>query len=120
MEAEFNNNKINGNKSDETIPKSLISNEELKRKFIKLLRKKYEEPNWQRRNSGRAQAKFNRINYKIQLIKAMCERRSIIMVELNIILNTWELMSNNGAYQNNVVVEPNRLEEAVEDVLGEY
>jgi hypothetical protein len=59
MEAEFNNNKINRNKSDETIPRSLISNEELKRKFIKLLRKKYEEPNWQRRNNGSAQVKLN-------------------------------------------------------------
>jgi hypothetical protein len=68
----------------------------------------------------RVQARLNQINYKIQLIKTKCRRRLIDMAEIESIINNWELMSNRGAYQENDVAEPYGIEEAVEDVLGEY
>jgi hypothetical protein len=99
---------------------SLISNEQLKKKLIKLLRRQYEEPNWQNIQEGGSRAKLNQINYKIQLIKTMCKRKLIDMAEIESIINTWELMSNGGAHHENVVVEPMEVEDALEDFLGEY
>jgi hypothetical protein len=54
------------------MPGTLISIEELKKKLIKLLRRKYEESNRLGIQSKRAMLK---INYKIQLVKATCRRR---------------------------------------------
>jgi hypothetical protein len=99
---------------------SLISNEELKKKLIKLLRRKYEEPNWLGMQGSRAQTKLNQINHKIQLIKAVCKRRSIDMVEIESIINTWKLMNKSSAHQENIVAGPIGVEQAVEDFLGEY
>jgi hypothetical protein len=42
------------------------------------------------------------------------------MAEIESIINTWKLMNNGGAHQENLVVEPMEVEEAVEDFLGEY
>jgi hypothetical protein len=112
--------KINWEKLAEVMPESLISNEELKRKLVKLLRRKYEESNWQRRNRRRTQVKLNRINYKIQLIKTMCQRRLIDMAKIKSVISTWKLMSNSDTYQKHTVVEPMAIEEVVEDVLEKH
>jgi ribosomal protein L39E len=57
--------------------RKVVSGEELIRRLLKLLRKNYEEPNWQRMHGGKAQSKLNQINYELRLIKAICKRRSI-------------------------------------------
>jgi hypothetical protein len=96
---------------------NLIPIEELKRRLIKLLRKKYKEPNRLGIQSNRTMWK---INNKIQLVKAAYRRRLVDMAEINSIIKNWELISYNNTSQENEVAEPIGIDEAVEEVLGEY
>jgi hypothetical protein len=42
------------------------------------------------------------------------------MAEINSIIKNWELISYNNTSQENEVAEPIGIDEAVEEVLGEY
>jgi hypothetical protein len=60
------------------------------------------------------------VNNKIQLVKAACRRRLADMVEIESIIKNWELMCYNCEYQENTIAEPIGIDEAVEEVMGEY
>jgi hypothetical protein len=96
---------------------SLIPVVELKKKLIQLLRKKYEVPNQLGIQDRRAVLK---INNKIRLVKAICQRREMNMVEIECIITSWKLLSSNCEDKENNVVEPISINEAMGDLLGEY
>ena len=50
----------------------------------------------------------------------MCKKRLIDMAEIQSIINTWKLINNGGAHQENLVVEPMGVEEAIQDFLSEF
>jgi hypothetical protein len=98
------------------MPGSLIPIGKLKERLIKLLRKKYESPN---QLSSQNKRRVLKINQKIQLMKATCERKLMDMAEINNIMNNWKLMSCGNECKENTIAEPIDLEEAMEDSLGE-
>jgi hypothetical protein len=99
------------------MPGKLIPIEELKKKLIKLLKRKYEEPN---RVGIQSKRPMWKINNKIQLLKATCRRRYADMAEIESIIKNWELMCYNCECQENIVAEPIGIDEAIEDSLGKY
>jgi hypothetical protein len=99
------------------MPRSLIPIGKLKERLMKLLRKKYESPN---RPGEQRRRNILKISNKIRLVKETCKRRNMNMVEINYIINSWDLISTSGPSEETEVAEPIGLEEAIADTLGEY
>jgi hypothetical protein len=55
----------------------LVSKEDLKRRLLKLLRRKYGRISWQEMHGDKTQIKLKQIDYGIQLIRDVCKRRSM-------------------------------------------